>query len=118
MKLKKGKLITFPDFVAIVFKIIITIMIVMEFNLHFNRSEFFACSFILYPIISLVFDLILNLSKDKIWIALPPLLVGKSLGFPLDEEDIIMMAEKISEDSDVTVPGSLAWFTRQHLDLM
>lgn len=104
MKLKKGKLITFPDLVAIVFKIIITVIIVMEFNLHFNRSEFFACSIILDPIISLIFDLILDLSKDKIWIALPLPLLGKSLGFSLDEEDIIIMAEKILEDSNIALP--------------
>lgn len=52
-------------------KIITCLITSTGINLYFNNLQFILCTVVLYPIIGLIFDIILYVFKDKIWTTLP-----------------------------------------------
>ena len=65
------KIMASSGFIAMGLKIIVAIIVSIIINLHFNKPHIFGCAVILFPIVALIFDIILYLLKDKIWTTLP-----------------------------------------------
>ena len=65
------KIMASSGFIAMGFKMIVSIILSIIINFHFNKSHIFGGAVILFPIIALIFDIILYLLKDKIWTTLP-----------------------------------------------
>ncbi len=75
--LNKPKIMALSGIIAMGCKLVMAGILAVVMSFCMNKNVFFAGTFILYPIVALIFDIALYLNKDKIWETLPENVPGE-----------------------------------------
>jgi len=75
--LTKPKIMALSGIIAMGCKLVMAGILAVVMSFCMNKNVFFAGTFILYPIVALIFDIALYLNKDKIWETLPENVPGE-----------------------------------------